>query len=220
MGYASTTLKRYLPNSFFGVLPLQCGVELALSYVAINRMSGVFGLLSLFTNHAINFMQWMYYSLNIVVLVSTILCYIHVRWLAAQALSNNSLNTDGNLFTIRIIASFVLIFIGEFFTGNVFMVYLANLWLVEEYTDQDSALKSNKSLSTRLIKRVSNVPSQQSASEGYEVFVSLVTIIITEVVRVYFISVILSYYLRLRKRITRPVSGWGSFAVNFLDKLN
>lgn len=220
MGYASTTVRRYLPSTFFGVLPLQCGVELALLYAAINRMSGVFGLLSLFTNHAINFMQWMYYSLNIVVLVSTVLCYIQVRWITAQALNNSPLNTDANLFTIKIIALFVVTFIVEFFTGNIFMAYLTNLWFIEEYASQDNVSKSGASSSSHLAKRVSDVLSQQSASEEYEIFVSVVTIIITEVIRVYFIFLVLSYYLRLRRRITRPVSGWGAFAVDLLDKLN
>jgi hypothetical protein len=219
MGYSSV-VKRYLPRSFIGILPLQCGVELILLYSGINRMSGIFGLLSLFTNHSINFVQWMYYSANTIVLVSTLLCYIHVRRLTNQALNNNILNTDANLLTIKIISIFAIVYLIEFFTGNLFMVYLTHLWFVEEYNNTNNTTNTNNNNTQRLVKRVSNVLSLQSASESYEIFISLVTIIITETFRLYFIAVIISYYLRLRRRISRPCSGWGAFAVDLLDKIN
>lgn len=223
---ASVILKRYLPRSFVGLVPLQCGVELIMLYTAINRMCGVFGLLSLFTNHPINFVQWLYYSTNVAVLAVTIICYSKVRNIAIQALSNNSLNTDTNLITIKILAVFVLIYMFEFITGNFFMAYLANLWFVEEYNGKPATKPSPKSTkgtsktTQHLVKRVSEVLSLQSASESYEVFVSLFTIVLAEIVRLYFMAILLSYYLRLRKRISRQPSGWAAFAVGLLDKIN
>ncbi|KAG0671852.1 hypothetical protein C6P40_003632 [Pichia californica] len=186
-------------------------------------MSGVFGLLSLFTNHAINFMQWTYYVLNIFVLIITILSYLHIKKIANATLSNLTLNSDENLSSIKILAFFISIYIIDFFTGNIFMVYLTKLWFKEEYSNNQNSkisLPSSTKGASHLIKRVSNVLLEQSASEGYEVFVSVVTILISEIIRLYFISITLSYYLRLRRRINRPCSGFGSVFVNFLDKFN
>ncbi|ODQ47016.1 hypothetical protein PICMEDRAFT_105192 [Pichia membranifaciens NRRL Y-2026] len=220
MEYKKT--RRYLPKTFFRLITLQSGLELILLYTAINKMSGVFGLLSLFTNHKINFMQWTYYVLNTLVLIITVMCYLHIKKLTTAALANISLNTDSNLPTIKILAFFVLVYITDFFIGNIFMVYLTKMWFMEEYASSQTAAGSTSTVtkSARLIKRVSNVLSEQSASEVYEVFVSVVTVVVSEIIRIYFISIALSYYLRLRRRISRPCSGFGTYFVDFLDKLN
>ena len=220
MEYKKT--RRYLPKTFFRLITLQSGLELILLYTAINKMSGVFGLLSLFTNHKINFMQWTYYVLNTLVLIITVLCYLHIKKLTTASLANISLNTDSNLTTIKVLAFFVLVYIVDFFIGNLFMVYLTKMWFVEEYASSQSAATSTTAGTkpAQLIKRVSNVLSEQSASELYEVFVSVVTVFVSEVLRIYFISIALSYYLRLRRRISRPCSGFGAYFVDFLDKLN
>ena len=220
MEYKKT--RRYLPKTFFRLITLQSGLELILLYTAINKMSGVFGLLSLFTNHKINFMQWTYYVLNTLVLIITVMCYLHIKKLTTAALANISLNTDSNLPTIKILAFFVLVYITDFFIGNIFMVYLTKMWFMEEYASSQTAASSTSTVtkSAHLIKRVSNVLSEQSASEVYEVFVSVVTVVVSEIIRIYFISIALSYYLRLRRRISRPCSGFGTYFVDFLDKLN
>lgn len=222
-----TAIRRYLPKSFFRVIPLQSGLELILLYSAINKMSGVFGLLSLFTNHAINFMQWTYYVSNIFVLVVTILCYLQIKKLSALTLANSTLNLESNLPIIKFLAFFIWVYFLEFFTGNLFMVYLTKLWFREEYSSSATSTTTSASASTvdgattvQLVKRVSSLLSEQSASEGYEVFVSVVTVLLSEALRIYFISVALSYYLRLRRRINRPCSGLGASLVDFLDKLN
>lgn len=220
MEYKKT--RRYLPKTFFRLITLQSGLELILLYTAINKMSGVFGLLSLFTNHKINFMQWTYYVLNTLVLIITVMCYLHIKKLTTAALANISLNTDSNLPTIKILAFFVLVYITDFFIGNIFMVYLTKMWFMEEYASSQTAASSTSTVtkSAHLIKRVSIVLSEQSASEVYEVFVSVVTVVVSEIIRIYFISIALSYYLRLRRRISRPCSGFGTYFVDFLDKLN
>lgn len=223
MEYKKT--RRYLPKTFFRLLTLQSGLELILLYTAINKMSGVFGLLSLFTNHKINFMQWTYYVLNTLVLAITVTCYLHIKKLTTASLANVSLNTDSNLSTIKILAFFVMVYIFDFFIGNIFMVYLTKLWFREEYDSNQSsagtaANSASSTKSAHLIKRVSNILSEQSASELYEVFVSVVTVLVSEALRLYFISIALSYYLRLRRRISRPCTGFGTSFVDFLDKLN
>lgn len=207
-------LRRHLPKMFFRVLPLHSGVELILIFTAINKMSGLYGLLSLFTNHPINFVQWMYYLLNTIFVILTMACYSSIKKTASSALSNTSLNTDENMSTIKITAAFTFFYIIDFFIGNLFMVYLTNLWLKEEYL-----VNNTTSTAHMLSKRVSDVLSQQSASEGYEVFVCLVTIIVTEGFRLYFMAIVLSYYLRLRKRISRTSMGFGTKFVDLLDKL-
>lgn len=197
-------------------------------------MSGVFGLLSLFTGHPISFVQWIYYTLNCFVLLLTAWCYVSIRKLVLQGLtSNNSssfLNQESNMAVLKILASFVIIYTLDLFSGNIFMVYLTKLWFEEEYhSDSPAALNSatgktisniKKPLTKYLAKRVSEKLSLQSASETYEVFVSLITIIITEITRFYFISIVLSYYLRLRKRIARQQSGKFAFVIDVLDRFD
>ncbi|TID28140.1 hypothetical protein CANINC_002677 [Pichia inconspicua] len=161
-------------------------------------MSGIFGLLSLFTSHPINFVQWVYYTLNCFILFVTTWCYISVRKLASQSLaSNNSsafLNQESNLTLLGVIALFVVVYILDFFTGNLFMIYLTNLWFEEEYSStkntstSTTTVKSSKDVSKYLAKRVSETLSLQSASETYEVVVSLFTVILTEIVRIYFVN--------------------------------
>ncbi|GMM47467.1 Kei1 protein [Pichia kluyveri] len=219
---------------FFRLLPLHTGVELIFIFTAINKMSGVYGLLSLFTNHPINFIQWMYYLLNTLFVILTMICYTYLKKTASFSLSNTSLNTDENMITIKFIAAFIVFYFIDFFTGNLFMVYLANLWLTEEYLETDSSSLSSsssssstssssssikKTISHMLNKRVSDVLSEQSASEGYEIFVCVVTILISECFRLYFMAIVLSYYLRLRKRISRTCFGFGTRFVDLLDKL-
>lgn len=184
-------------------------------------MSGVFGLLSLFTNHPINFVQWVYYSINTVVLGLTGWSYIQIRRLTAETLANKSLNTDENLVTIKSLAIFFIVYFIDFFTGNVFMVYLLNLWFEEEYLSTTESLGNGATdgdATQQLVKRVSEVLSLQSATEGYEVFVSIVTTLITEICRVYFTAIVFNYYLLLRKRISRQCSGFGTAPVDMLDK--
>lgn len=192
-------------------------------------MSGIFGLLSLFTSHPINFIQWIYYSLNCFVLFVTTWCYISIRKLVSQSLvsgnSPNFLNQESNLTILGVTGLFVIVYVVDFFTGNLFMIYLTNLWFEEEYNSTKNIstgatkVKSSKTASKYLVKRVSETLSLQSASETYEIVVSLFTVIITEIVRIYFVGVVLSYYLRLRKRITRQPSGKLSFAIKTLDGL-
>lgn len=50
-------------------LPLYIGVELILGVGIINKLSGVYGILSLFTGHPLEFMQWIFY-------ISSILCVV------------------------------------------------------------------------------------------------------------------------------------------------
>lgn len=213
-------LKRYLPKTFFKIIPLQNGMELILLYTAINKMSGLFGLLSLFTNHAINFMQWTYYVLNCSFIIISIFTYTHLRQLSNQASQDIPLNSDANISSIKIIALFLVVYILDFFIGNIFMIYLTNLWFEEEYSSNSASDTASKSGQKHLVKRVSSILAEQSASEGYEVFVSSVTILLSEIIRVYFIAIAIGYYLRLRKRISRPCMGFGASIVDFLDRFN
>lgn len=228
------TLRRHLPKSFCGAVPLQSGMELILVFTVINKMSGFFGLLSLFTDHPITFLQWVYYFTNALFVILAIFCYRSLRQLAAEAVRNSPLNTDENLARVKIIAIFVALYIVDFFIGHAFMVYLAKVWLSEEYGSGDntssvestsasapaSAASVAQKATNKLVKRVSETLSLQSASEGYEVFVCVVSILITDVFRVYFMAVALSYYLRLRKHVTRPATGLGAKFVDLLDKFN
>ncbi|CDR46504.1 CYFA0S23e01662g1_1 [Cyberlindnera fabianii] len=55
-----------IPQRFFGFLPLYVGVEVILATAILNKMHGIFGILSLFTGHPLDLMQWVYYIVSFV----------------------------------------------------------------------------------------------------------------------------------------------------------
>ncbi|KAH3672284.1 hypothetical protein WICMUC_004379 [Wickerhamomyces mucosus] len=49
-------------------LPLYLGVELALGIAILNKMSGFYGLLSIFTGHPLDLSQWIFYFFSILII--------------------------------------------------------------------------------------------------------------------------------------------------------
>lgn len=55
-----------LPTTFLG-LPLYIGIELILGIAVLNKLSGLYGILSIFTGHPLDFSQWLLYISSIVI---------------------------------------------------------------------------------------------------------------------------------------------------------
>ncbi|ODV62309.1 Kei1p [Ascoidea rubescens DSM 1968] len=53
---------------FLGILPLYIGMEIILGIAILNKFSGVYGILSIFTGHPINFFQWFLNLSSIIIL--------------------------------------------------------------------------------------------------------------------------------------------------------
>ncbi|EDO17322.1 hypothetical protein Kpol_1062p30 [Vanderwaltozyma polyspora DSM 70294] len=58
-----------LPRSFFGFLPLYIGVETVLGITILNKCSGAYGILALFTGHPLNVFQWVSYLWSVFTLI-------------------------------------------------------------------------------------------------------------------------------------------------------
>lgn len=206
-------LLRFLPRTSFGV-PLHAVVQLVLLFNAVNKASGLYGLLSIFTAHPVDGIQWTYYLTNTALFILTVSTYIYII-----KLPSSNLNNDASLPALKCIAVFTICYVADFLSGNLFMLYLANLWIKEENQGAASIQNSTSVYVSHLVKRVSKETKLQSASEQYEIGVSVITILISELIRGYFVSLVLSYYLRLRRRVQRRLHGWFARPVDVLDKL-
>lgn len=51
----------HLPNKFLGFFPIYYGIEIGLGITIINKFCGMYGILALFSGHALSFMQWIFY---------------------------------------------------------------------------------------------------------------------------------------------------------------
>lgn len=58
-----------LPKSLFGFMPLYIAVELALGITILNKCSGAYGILALFTGHPLDAMQWITYVWSVLTLI-------------------------------------------------------------------------------------------------------------------------------------------------------
>lgn len=173
------SISKILPKKFLGFLPLYIGVELILLYGVINKMCGPYGLLSLLTGHPINFIQWVYY------LASTVfLCFFLVGF---QSVTHPDINT----FSLV-----VMLYLVDTLAGCLFTVYFVWFWFAnesKEKTPEKPAVESAQ-LAQRLVKRVSEDLASQSASESYELFVTVTMTLLTTAVRFYFTLVMLSFF--------------------------
>lgn len=57
------------PKTFLGLFPLYIAVEIALGITILNKCSGAFGILALFTGHPLDVMQWISYMWSIFTLI-------------------------------------------------------------------------------------------------------------------------------------------------------
>ncbi|GME83325.1 unnamed protein product [Ambrosiozyma monospora] len=256
-------LIRKLPQKFLGVLPLYTGVELIMLYGIINRMSGVYGLLSLFTGHPIDFIQWIFYLSSTLVLVFYVIGFKQVR------------QPSMNSFSLV-----VLVYLLDTIIGCLFTLYFVWFWFAEQSQQttgdstipdgltgtpldkkpiddkdeflagtsatatavvpkhtHDDALTTKKTLGVnaakaigsatgQLVKRVAEDLESQSASESYELVLTIGLTISTTLLRFYFTLIVLSFYKQLvlaskydsRFRISTSVTTGSKFAI-FMNKL-
>ncbi|CDK25493.1 unnamed protein product [Kuraishia capsulata CBS 1993] len=188
-------------------------------------MSGVFGLLSLFTGHPINFLQWLFYLASFIVI--PVYCHGMLSLKKPRARHMSLISVVYMLDTI----------VGLFYT-----IYFAWLWFAEEDSDAASASTAytgeklaraveedvvalgpvntnyvwDKVASNEAIRKAANdyiiSPlvgralsergadlASQSASKGYELFVTVASSVGANVLRIYFTLVVLSFTKQLMR---------------------
>ncbi|KAL6449449.1 KEI1 Inositol phosphorylceramide synthase regulatory subunit KEI1 [Candida maltosa Xu316] len=163
-----------LPIKFLGVIPLFIGVEIILGITILNKASGLYGILSLFTGHPINFWQWLYNSLALITLP-----------IYATALLNLTVKPKN----LRKISLATIVYILDTVIGSLFTLYFMNFWFTsEEGTVKSAAEDTKASLSS------------QSASAARELTITLGTTIAVTAVRVYFTLVMVSFTKAMLKQ--------------------
>ncbi|CAK7901793.1 inositol phosphorylceramide synthase regulatory subunit Kei1p [[Candida] anglica] len=167
----SQSLVPFLPSKFVGYLPLYIGVELILGIAILNKVSGAYGIVSIFTGHPINFWQWLYNMLAIIVLPIYISALSHL-----QTRPSN----------VRKVSLACLIFVADTIIGVFYTIYFVSFWFSHE--DNVPAEESVQPLTS------------QSASEARELFVTSSTTLIITFIRFYFTLVIISFTRALLKQ--------------------
>lgn len=159
-----------LPDKFLGFLPLYLGVEMVLGITILNKISGAYGILALFTGHPLELMQWASYlwSIFTLLIVAQGLWEIHHPTLLtfSQILGYYSLDT---LLT-------------AFFT-----LWFTHLWFSVEGTEPSNASEAPD------VVNLDEVLKRQSASKAYEYGVTLFITWISFVFRLYFNCILASF---------------------------
>lgn len=161
----------------------------------MNKASGIYGIVSLFTGHPINFWQWLYNSLSIATLpiYTSALLHLQIRPL-----------------NVRKISIACLVYVIDTIIGNFFTLYFTNFWFSGEENVNDSSSSSNayKDLLPEL--------AAQSASPARELFITVASTIILTAIRFYFTFVIVSF----TKSLLKQTSGQRLVADDEEDDMN
>lgn len=150
------------------------GVEVILGITILNKASGLYGILSLFTGHPINFWQWLYNLLAIITLPVYVSALINLK------------TKPRNL---RKISLATIVYVLDTLVGSIFTLYFIYFWFSLE---EGSVKSTGADLSSAL--------SSQSASAARELFITLGTTISVTAIRLYFTLVILSFAKALLKQ--------------------
>lgn len=152
------------------MIPLFIGVEIILGVTILNKASGLYGILSLFTGHPINFWQWLYNLLSLIALP-----------VYASALINLKVKARN----LRKISLATIVYTLDTILGSLFTLYFIYFW----FTLEDGSVKSDGVDAT-----------SQSASPARELTITISTTIIVTVVRFYFTLVMVSFTKALLKQ--------------------
>lgn len=160
-----------------GFFPLFIGVEVVLGIAILNKAGGVYGVLSLFTGHPINFWQWLYNMLAITTLPIYIPALIHLN------------NKENN---VRKMSLATVVYTLDTLIGLFYTVYFTFFW----FSSEDGSVKVNERSYTPDTPDL----SAQSASEGRELFVTFSLTLAITVIRLYFNLVVVSFTKALLKQ--------------------
>ncbi|KAI5955477.1 hypothetical protein KGF57_003609 [Candida theae] len=181
-----SSLQRLLPQKFLGFIPLFIGVEVILGITILNKAGGLYGILSLFTGHPIDFWQWLYNSLALIMLPVYATALINLR--------NQSRN-------LRKISLATVVYLVDTIIGTLYTIYFVIFWFHSE--DGSTEEVGGAALLRKRKEDASDTAanlSSQSASTGRELFFIFAATIAMSVIRVYFALVIVSFTKALLKK--------------------
>jgi len=172
-------------KKFLGFVPLFIGVEVILGITILNKAGGLYGILSLFTGHPIDFWQWLYNSLALIMLPIYATALINLR--------HKSRN-------LRKISLATVVYLIDTIIGTFYTIYFVFFWFNSEDASGEDASGD------ALMKRKTDSSdegadlSSQSASAGRELFFIFATTITMCFVRIYFSLVMVSFTKALLKK--------------------
>lgn len=169
------------------MIPLYIGVELILGAAILNKAGGAYGILSIFLGHPINFWQWLYHFLAILVLPF----YIS----ALKNLQNRANN-------IRKLSLACLIYVADTAIGVLYTVYFIHFWFSREDTNPAEVPGSVHARDSSDYGASTASLSSQSATPARELFFTTSGVLIVTTVRLYATLVFLSFTKALLKQDT------------------
>lgn len=173
-------------NKTFLSYPLYIGVEIALGVVVLNKFSGMYGILALFTGHPLDLMQWIFYIWSVFCLVVFIAGLKQVY-----------------KPTLLTMSTVTFIFTVDTFIGCLYCLWFTAIWFSQE--EPVKPLKSAGSplgpahenkLATQKGTSLNNNASQ-SASAGYEFLFIMLLTLIPQAIRFYFNFIIIAFEQQL-----------------------
>lgn len=191
-----------------GIIPLYIGVELILGVAILNKAGGIYGVLSLLTGHPINFWQWLYNFLAIVLLPFYISALINLKDKFSNA---------------RKVSLACLIYVADTLVGMLYTFYFIHFWFSREdnnptavpgqdasgskYPSQADSVVNDLGIDKRLDSARSvtggasgSTLSSQSASPARELFLTISAIILVAIFRLYSTLVVISFTRALLKQ--------------------
>lgn len=170
-----TLIKQY-KQSFFGFLPLYLGVEIVLGITILNKCSGAYGILALFTGHPLDYMQWISYLWSVFTLI-----------VFAQG-----------LYIIHKPNLMVFSQILVYFSADTLLTCFFTLYFSAEWFSMANAEKNESTVGvTKPHNKRSSDLASQGASERYEYTTTLLFTLVTLLFRLYFNFILASFVQEL-----------------------
>lgn len=162
------------------MIPLYIGVEVVLGIAILNKVSGAFGILSIITGHPINFWQWLYNLLALVVLPFYILCLV---------------NMNNRTKATRKMSLVCLLYVADTAVGFLYTLYFTYFWFSREDTTPGAEIYPGGSKGA-----VDEATAAQSASPERELFFTMAVTLMVAMLRVYTTLVVVSFTRALLKQ--------------------
>ncbi|CAI4057408.1 hypothetical protein SUVZ_02G4780 [Saccharomyces uvarum] len=172
-------------------MPLYLAVEIVLGISILNKCSGAYGILALFTGHPLDFMQWVAYLWSVFTLIvfAQGLYLIHKPNLLV-------FSQICVLYTVDTICTcfFTLWFTTQWFTleGNVDLSSIAT----DASSTASQAINYNSIATGKLAARSTDT-SGQGASETYEYSITILITLVSLIFRFYFNFILASFVQEL-----------------------
>ncbi|CAI4947650.1 AVN_HP_G0075090.mRNA.1.CDS.1 [Saccharomyces cerevisiae] len=171
-----------LPKSFLGFMPLYLAVEIVLGISILNKCSGAYGILALFTGHPLDFMQWIAYLWS----VFTLIVFSQGLYLIHKP-------------NLLVFSQICVLYTIDTISTCFFTLWFTTQWFTLEDTaniDGNNALQSNPISTGKLNERGIDI-SKQSATESYEYTMTILITLVSLIFRFYFNFILASFVQEL-----------------------